>query len=132
MKHAVCSHSCHSPFCCTIMGCSNSSGSSSSRSLRSHGVINPIDFKASMSLTDAPKLKAVWDPPHVKEMLSFLIGRLPEMGEGDFKPQVWNQLANHLRKKFSLAAGKGERTADACKSKFGCVCPILPFPHTWY
>ncbi|KAG6376237.1 hypothetical protein JVT61DRAFT_2213 [Boletus reticuloceps] len=76
------------------MGRSNSSGSSS-MSLRSHGVINPVNFSA-MSSTKHHKPKAVWRPADVKEMLDFLIEKLAEMGDGDFKAQTWNQLAEYL------------------------------------
>ncbi|KIM50555.1 hypothetical protein SCLCIDRAFT_145191 [Scleroderma citrinum Foug A] len=33
-----------------------------------------------------------WGNKHVKEMLNFLINKLPEMGDGDFKMQTWHQL----------------------------------------
>ena len=54
----------------------------------------------------------------MKEMLDFLIDKLPEMGEGDFKMQVWHQVEGHLRSKFPLVEGEGVRTAESCKSKF--------------
>ena len=43
----------------------------------------------------------------MKEMLNFLIDKLPEMGEGDFKMQVWHQVEGHLRSKFPLVEGEG-------------------------
>ncbi|KIM62854.1 hypothetical protein SCLCIDRAFT_118751, partial [Scleroderma citrinum Foug A] len=59
-----------------------------------------------------------WGKEHVKEMLDFLIDKLPEMGDGEFKMQTWNQVAVHMRSKFPLAEGEGERTAESCRSKF--------------
>ena len=97
---------------------SNSSGSSS-RSLRSQGVVNPADLQSTAATTR--KANAHWGSEHVKEMLNFLIDRLSEMGKGGFKAQVWNQVAAHMRSKFLLTEGEGERTAESCKSKFSRV-----------
>ncbi|KIM54884.1 hypothetical protein SCLCIDRAFT_95838, partial [Scleroderma citrinum Foug A] len=55
-----------------------------------------------------------WGSEHVKEMLNFLINRLSEMGKGSFKAQVWNQVVAHMRSKFPLTEGEGERTAESC------------------
>ena len=51
-------------------------------------------------------------------MLDFLIDKLPEMGDGEFKMQTWDQVAVHMRSKFPLAEGEGERMAESCRSKF--------------
>ena len=82
-----------------------------------------------MSLTNIHKPKAVLRPAHISEMLDFLIGKLSEMGEGDFKAQTWNRVADHLRNKFPLAVGEGDKSADACKQKFSRVChlPLSPY-----
>ena len=98
---------------CQAMTGSNSSGSSS-WSLRSRGTINP----ANQAAVSTRKANATWGKEHVKEMLDFLIDKLPEMGDGEFKMQTWNQVAVHMRSKFPLAEGEGERTAESCRSKF--------------
>jgi hypothetical protein len=82
-----------------------------------------------MSSSNVRKPKAVWRSAHIKEMLDFLIGKLSEMGEGDFKTQTWNQVGDHLRNKFPVAVGEGPKSADACKQKFSRVCPIVPSPY---
>ena len=104
---------------CQAMTGSNSSGSLS-WSLRSQGTINP----ANQAAVSTCKANATWGKEHVKEMLDFLIDKLPEMGDGEFKMQTWNQVAVHMRSKFPLAEGEGERTAESCRSKFTRVCII--------
>lgn len=83
---------------------SNSSGPSS-WSLRSGGTVNPVHLPSLNSNHIKPN--ASWGDVHVKEMLNFLIDKLPEMGEGDFKMQVWHQVEGHLRSKFPLVEGEG-------------------------
>ena len=94
----------------------------SSQSLCSQGVVNPADLQSTAATTH--KVNAHWGSEHVKEMLNFLINRLSEMGEGGFKAQVWNQVVAHMRSKFPLTEGEGERTAESCKSKFSRVCLV--------
>ena len=109
---------------------SNSSGSSS-QSLHSQVVVNPADLQSTATTTR--KANAHWGSEHIKEMLNFLIDRLSEMGKGSFKAQVWNQVAAHMRSKFPLTEGEGERTAELCKSKFSQVClvsQLLIITHT--
>ena len=82
----------HCSPCIPVMVQSTSSGSS--QSLHSQSIIDLVLIQ-SVAPSITCKAKAMWGDEHVKEMLNLLIDKLPEMGDGDFKMQIWNQVVDH-------------------------------------
>lgn len=105
----------------------SSSSDSSTHSLCSKGIINPLDLDSTLNGRKSRKKAAHWTDEQEEALLDFLHGEIHSMGDGNFKKSMYTAAANYLKSKYpicTLSNGEveGEKTADSCERKFKSVC----------
>ncbi|KAF9236555.1 hypothetical protein BU15DRAFT_49835, partial [Melanogaster broomeanus] len=89
----------------------------SSRSLRSQGIVDPSDLKATESTSTRKPPAAIWTVDEETAFLSFLLDNKAAAGDGGFKPVTYNAAVVHLSEKFPMQTG-GEKVPNSCKCKW--------------
>ena len=105
----------------------SSSSSSSTRSLRSKGIINPLDLDSTLNGRKSQKKAAHWTDEQEEALLDFLRGEIHSMGDRNFKKSTYTAAANYLKSKYPIHTlpndeVEGEKTANLCEHKFKSVC----------
>ena len=99
------------------------SSASSTRSLRSKGIINPLDLESVCKPKRGRKKAANWTDEQEEALLDFLHGEVPSMGDGNFKKSTYVAAASYMKSKYPICMlpngdVEGEKTADSCERKF--------------
>lgn len=97
---------------------SNASSDGSTRSLRSHGAIDPVELKKNQSKR---KPAASWTPEEETVLVDFLLSQFSASGDGNPKGPTLTEAAKLLKERFPNACG-AEKTAGVCKNKWQTVC----------
>ncbi|KAG0698453.1 hypothetical protein DFH29DRAFT_810344 [Suillus ampliporus] len=91
---------------------SNSDGST--RSLCSHGTIDPVELKKKQSKRKPP---ASWTPEEETVLVDFLLSQFSASGDGNPKGTTFTDAASLLKERFPNASG-AEKTASICRNKW--------------
>ncbi|KAF8234970.1 hypothetical protein L208DRAFT_1259267, partial [Tricholoma matsutake] len=76
---------------------------------------------SAQSQASEPSKHAAWSPEEEQALISSLLAHQAEAGDGmNFRPAIWSAVA----KEVGSAKGAA-KTADSCKTKWGCIKEIF-------